>query len=336
MSYSSPSGEFLFSPSETTPRGSVLYDRHLKLVPKSRFAPFAGYLMPLWYSSIGDEHQAVREAAGIFDCTHMGVLEVAGEGAEQFLNQTTTNDIRRCRLGQAQYVYILDASGRVLDDIIVYRRWTDKFMVVVNAANEAKIKTYFDALLEDAVTVDLKNPARRITQKPEIRDMRDAASGGDCRCDIAIQGPASRRILTSLVNETLQQELENLKPFAFIESQVGEIDCIISRTGYTGAITGYELFIHPGRAGELWDKLLERGAAEGLIPCGLGARDSLRIEAGLPLYGHELDGEYGVSPFEAGYGWAVKTDKDFFIGKDAMLKEAAGYKRQIVRLELPG
>jgi glycine cleavage system T protein len=336
MSMSSSTGEFLYIPVESAARGSVLYERHLKLVPRSRLAPFAGYLMPLWYSSISDEHQAVRGKAGIFDCTHMGVLEVAGDGAEEFLNEVTTNDLRRLRLGGAQYGYILDASGGVLDDIIVYRRWTDKFMVVVNAANEAKVRAYLDAILAGSVTIDVNDESRRITHRPDIRDMRDTSCGVDCRCDIAVQGPASEKVLTALANGTLKKELESLKPFTFVESHIGEIDCIISRTGYTGTRTGYELFVHPDRAGELWDMLLEKGAAVGLVPCGLGARDSLRIEAGLPLYGHELDGEFAISPFGAGYGWAVKTDKGFFIGKDAMVKESVGYKRQVVRVELSG
>ncbi|HSV26470.1 MAG TPA: glycine cleavage system aminomethyltransferase GcvT, partial [Sedimentisphaerales bacterium] len=336
MSIGSKAGEFLYRPAESAVCGSVLCDRHLKLVPKSRLVPFAGYLMPLWYSSISREHQAVREKAGMFDCTHMGVLEVAGPGAEDFLNEVTTNDLRRLRTGGAQYGYMLDASGRVLDDVIVYRRWTDKFMVVVNAANEAKVRAYLDGIRAGSVVVDVHDERRRIGHFPVIRDMRDTANCVDCRCDIAVQGPASGRIVASLANGTLKKELETLKPFTFIESHIGEIDCIISRTGYTGSRTGYELFVHPDRAGELWDMLLENGAEEGLVPCGLGARDSLRIEAGLPLYGHELNGEFGISPFEAGYGWAVKAEKAFFIGRDAMLKVAAGYGREVVRLELPG
>jgi len=336
MTLSTAGGEFLYEADEMPARGSFLYDRHLQRVPKSRLAPFAGYLMPLWYSSISAEHKAVREKSGMFDCTHMGVLEVAGEGSEEFLNEVTTNDLRRLEAGGAQYGYILDAAGRVLDDIIVYRRWTDKFMVVVNAANEGKIRSYLDGILDDEVMVDLAHPERRIAHKPAIRDLRDVKNGGDYRCDIAVQGPASTDVLTAPANGTLQNELAALKPFRFIESHIGEIDCIFARTGYTGSKMGYELFVHPERAGELWDVLLERGEEEGLAPCGLGARDSLRIEAGLPLYGHELNGELSISPFEAGYGWAVKLDKDFFIGKDAMVKEAAGYTRQVVRLELPG
>jgi glycine hydroxymethyltransferase len=261
---------------------------------------------------------------------------VAGEGAEQFLNEVTTNDLRRLELGGAQYGYILDAAGGVLDDIIVYRRWTDRFMVVVNASNEGKIRAYLGGILAGEVTVDASDGGRKISHRPNIRDMRDVTGGADCRCDIAVQGPTSGEAVMGLADATLKKALKQLKPFHFVEGAIGEIDCIVARTGYTGAKTGFELFVHPERAGELWDMLLENGAEAGLVPCGLGARDSLRVEAGLPLYGHELDGELGISPFEAGYGWAVKPEKGFFIGRDAMVKEAAGYKRQVMRLELPG
>jgi glycine cleavage system T protein len=336
MASNSSTGEFVFTAPETAARGSVLYDRHLKLTAKSRMAPFAGYLMPLWYSSIGAEHEAVRKKAGMFDCTHMGVLDVSGEGAEAFLNEISTNDLRRLETGGAQYGYVLDASGEVLDDIIVYRRGAERFMVVVNASNEGKIKAYMSGVLAGEVVLDVADKGRVISNRPLIRDMRDAARGGDCRCDIAVQGPASLNIMAALGDEALKKAIGQLKPFKFIEGNVAGIHCIVARTGYTGAKVGFELFVHPQKAGELWDILLEKGAAMGLTPCGLGARDSLRVEAGLPLYGHELDGEFGITPSEAGYGWAVKTDKAFFIGKDAMVRDAVEHGRQIVRLALPG
>jgi glycine hydroxymethyltransferase len=292
--------------------------------------------MPLWYTSISAEHDAVRQNAGIFDCTHMGILEIAGTDAEGFLNEVTTNDVCRLQTGAAQYGYILDAAGNVLDDIIIYKRWSDKFMVVVNAANEAKIRAYFDGILAGEVVVDIADRGRRIAYRPDIRDMRDVSEGGDCRCDIAIQGPASSRVVAGLADSAVKQAIEGLRSFRFVEGAVAGIDCIVARTGYTGARTGYELFVHAGRAGELWDALLESGAKAGLVPCGLGARDSLRIEAGLPLYGHELDGEWAITPFEAGYGWAVKSSKGFFIGRGAIVQKEAAYRRRVVRLELPG
>jgi glycine cleavage system T protein len=330
-------GEFFFKNDEKAAIGSVLYEQHLKLIEKNRLAEFAGYLMPLWFSSISTEHKAVRESAGLFDCTHMGVLEFTGGEARGFLNTIATNDIDRLRSGSAQYSYILDAAGNVLDDIIIYRRAEDKFMVVVNAANEPKIKAYLKALLNNEAIPDVENPERKLGYKPVIRDMRDIKSGSDCRVDIALQGPKSMDLLLSIIRqENIKEQLQDLKSFHLIEAELEGIDCIISRTGYTGAKVCYELFVHPEKAAELWALLLEKGEPFGVIPCGLGARDSLRIEAGLPLYGHELDGEFNISPFEAGYGWAVKLEKDFFIGKAAMEKKSEGWDMQVARIELPG
>lgn len=331
------SGEFFFKNNESAAVGSVLYQQHLKLIEKNRLAEFAGYLMPLWFSSISAEHNAVRGSAGLFDCTHMGVLEFAGEKAGEFLNTVTTNDIDRLKSASAQYSYILDAAGNVLDDIIVYRRSLDKFMVVVNAANEPKIKAYLKALLDKEAVLDAENPTRKLGYKPVIRDMRDTGDGSDCRVDIALQGPASMDLLLSLIRQKDSKErLQSLKSFQLIETELESIDCIISRTGYTGAKVCFELFVHPDKAAELWELLLEKAKQFGAVPCGLGARDSLRIEAGLPLYGHELAGEFNISPYEAGYGWAVKLEKDFFVGQAAMQKKSEDRDMQVARIELSG
>lgn len=329
--------EFVFEKPQTAGVGSVLYQEHLILTDKSHIVDFAGFLMPLWYSSISAEHTAVRQKAGIFDCTHMAVFEIAGTDAADFLNLITTNNIAGLTVGCAQYSYILDAAGNILDDIIVYRRRADKFMMVVNAANTLKIKAYFDALRNDQTVIDPDSPAVKLQYKPLIRDMKTPGANEDCRVDIALQGPAATDIISSLTeNSKIQEEIKNLKPFHFIESSLGDVDCIISRTGYTGAKIGFELFAHPVKAPQLWNKLIEKGRPFGLLPCGLGARDSLRIEAGLPLYGHELAGPFGISPFEAGYGWAVKLEKDFFIGKTAMQRKAKTYDMKVARIKLPG
>jgi glycine cleavage system T protein len=332
-------GAFAFEPPASSPVGSVLYDEHLKLADKAHIAEFAGYLMPLWYSSIGEEHSAVRKRAGVFDCTHMGALEVAGPNAESFLDAITTNNVRALQVGSAQYSYLLDAAGNVLDDIIIYRRdkeksanqTADKFMVVVNASNEPKAKAYLAALQAGRAAIDLAKSDRRITTAP-VRDMRDTKTGPDCRVDIAIQGPASPDILCKLADTSVGQQIKTLKSFTFCQAKLANIDCIVSRTGYTGAKVCFELFVHPKDAAKLWQKLIDAGA----LPCGLGARDSLRVEAGLPLYGHEIAGTYNISPFEAGYGWAVKLDKEFFIGKAAMEKISKTYKMKVARLELSG
>ena len=336
MNKSERRGEFVFETPDAEAIESALYQEHLKLADRSHIAAFAGYLMPLWYSSISREHQAVRQSAGLFDCTHMGVLEVAGKDAAAFLNFITTNEISDMTVGAARYSYVLDAAGNVLDDIIIYRRGEDKFMVVVNAANELKIKAYLESLQEDKICIDADDAGRRLLYKPSVRDMRDTFGGSDCRVDIALQGPTSTDVLLKLADKKTGELVRNLKSFHFIETTIAGIDCIISRTGYTGAKIGFELFVHPKSAPQLWNLILENGKSFGLMPCGLGARDSLRVEAGLPLYGHELAGTFNISPFEAGYGWAVKLEKEFFIGMAAMKKKAKTYNMQVARIELPG
>ena len=330
-------GQFVLEPPSAEPGPSVLYNEHLKLTSKSRIAAFAGYLMPLWYSSIAEEHRAVRRRAGLFDCTHMGVLEVCGDEAAGFLNVVATNEIGRLLVGRAQYSYILDAAGNVLDDIIIYRRGDSDFMVVVNAANEPKVRLYFQGLLEGRVILDAKDPAKELECRPVIRDMRAPDRAQDGRVDIALQGPASIETLARLAEDaSLGQRLADLKSFALLEDRLAGMDCLICRTGYTGSKVGFELFVSPARAPELWSAILEAGKPMGVLPCGLGARDSLRFEGGLPLYGHELDGKFGISPFEAGYGWAVKLEKDFFIGRAPMQQVAGTYEMTVVRLDLPG
>ncbi|TSA54383.1 MAG: glycine cleavage system aminomethyltransferase GcvT [Planctomycetaceae bacterium] len=329
-------GAFEFSQAVTEPCGSVLFSKHLELINRSRLADFAGYLMPLWFSSISAEHKAVRETAGLFDCTHMGVLEVSGDDAGEFLNVIATNDVTKLIDGKAQYSYILDAAGNVLDDIIIYRINDKKFMVVVNASNEPKIKAYIQAVLDAQVVINIKNPGKAINMKPVVRNLRDPSCGAEQRVDIALQGPVSVDIISELIEKAVVKKFRELKPFTFIETKIKDIDVILSRTGYTGAKNSYEIYVHPDNAGEIWDMILTSGKDTGVLPCGLGSRDSLRIEAGLPLYGHELAGEFNINPFEAGYGWAVKLEKKFFIGQDAMREKAAGQSMKVVRIALPG
>jgi len=328
-------GRFNFIQQVAVPKQSVLYSRHMGLT--THMADFAGYLMPLWYSAISREHEAVRQAAGLFDCTHMGVLEVAGPAALPFLNLLLTNDVSRMAVGSSQYSYILDAAGNVLDDLFLYRRGTERFMVVVNAANEQKVKAYLEALRRGNAAVDVKNPGRKLPAWPSIVDLRAEGAGAHGRVDLALQGPASREILLSLMDSPAEREkLTALKRGSFIETRIQGLDVLAARTGYTGAEIGFELYVEPAQAGRWWDLLLAKGSAAGLQPCGLGARDSLRIEAGFPLYGHELAGKYDISPWEAGYGWAVKLEKEFFIGKEPMQKRQAEQCMEVVRLELPG
>jgi glycine hydroxymethyltransferase len=327
-------GQFVFEPQATEPGPSALYNEHVKLTSKSHIAAFAGYLMPLWYSSIAEEHRAVRERAGLFDCTHMGVLEVSGADAAEFLDSVTTNEVPSLKIGRARYGYILDAAGNVLDDIIIYRRGETRFMVVVNASNEPKIKFYLHELMEGRVAVGGHSPLPGL--QVAVWDMRDPNRAKDRRVDIALQGPVSIDTLARLTDDAaVVKRISGLKSFAFVEERLAGIDCLICRTGYTGATIGFELFADPEQAPRLWNLILEAGEPLGVVPCGLGARDSLRIEAGLPLYGHELDGKFNISPFEAGYGWAVKLDKESFIGKAAMQRVAETYDMEVTRIELP-
>jgi glycine hydroxymethyltransferase len=329
-------GHFDFIQKDSPAVGSVLYEQHLKLPSRLHMNPFCGYIMPLWYSTIAVEHRAVRQAAGLFDCTHMGTLDVSGPDAPDFLDYVTTNKITDLDIGGARYSYILDAAGNILDDIIIYRRAAEQFMVVVNAANEPKIKAYFKALLNDEVPVDAEDTERKLPYKPDISDMRDPSRIRDCRVDIALQGPRSLDIISVLADAQALNQIAALKSFHLVQVRLKNIDCIIARTGYTGAKVGFELFVHPDDASKLWDMMLQKCSGQGLMPCGLGARDSLRIEAGLPLYGHELAGQFNISPFVAGYGWAVKTDKEFFIGKKSMEQIAKNYDMEVARIELPG
>jgi glycine cleavage system T protein len=333
------SGRFVFEERASEPGPSVLYQEHLKRTGKSHIAAFAGYLMPLWYSSIAEEHRAVRERAGLFDCTHMGVLEVSGAEAAEFLDIVTTNEVRSLGIGRARYGYILDAAGNVLDDIIIYRRSETDFIVVVNAANEPKIKLYLHELKGGRAAVDTDESSRALELSGLhvlVWDMRDPSRLKDRRVDIALQGPASIETLARLVDDpSVMERISALKSFAFVQEQLAGIDCLICRTGYTGSTVGVELFADPEQTPRLWNLILEAGKPLGVVPCGLGARDSLRIEAGLPLYGHELDGKFNISPFEAGYGWAVKLDKGFFIGKAAMQHVAENYEMEVARIELP-
>ncbi|NQV34064.1 MAG: glycine cleavage system aminomethyltransferase GcvT, partial [Phycisphaeraceae bacterium] len=325
--------EFTFKEASQDAMGSVLHEAHLKRVAPSRLAPFAGTLMPLWFSSIQEEHHAVRSTAGLFDCTHMGVLSIRGEESVGFINSVATNQVARLADGQAQYAYLLNADGAILDDIIVYKRTDTDFLMVVNAGNAAKIKAWFKGLLADEFVIEPSDPNRSVTPKPVIEDLNPTSDNG--LVDIALQGPVSMDLLAQIFDGEVES-LRAMKPFRFLDGSLNGINCVISRTGYTGAAMGFELLVHPKKACELWTLLLDKGESLGVLPCGLGARDSLRIEAGLPLYGHELAGEYGITPPEAGYGWAVKLDKDFFIGKAAMVKNREETTQKVVRVALPG
>jgi glycine hydroxymethyltransferase len=323
---------FTFQPDQGEPRRTPLYDWHVAHTSKGQIANFAGWLLPVYFSGIREEHQAVREAAGLFDVSHMGVLEVTGRGAERYLDVVTTNAVSRLRPGRAQYSYLLAADGRVIDDILVYRRGQEQFMVVVNAANADEDEAWLRAVLAGEAELDLRRPGRRLELEAHLRNLKDPASGADQRVDTALQGPQALPLLCSLAATTeLATQLKGLRPFEFAEGKLRDIPALISRTGYTGEPLGFEIYVHPDRMPSLWETLLAEGRSLGVVAAGLGARDTTRTEAGLPLHGHELAGEHQVNPFEAGYGGFVKLHKTWFVGREAMVEAHRNPKRRIVR-----
>ena len=253
---------------------------------------FAGWDMPLRYGSERDEHLAVRTKAGLFDLSHMGEITVTGPQAAQLLNYALVGNIASVGLGRARYTMICRADGGILDDLIVYRLADTEYMVVANASNAQVV---LDALTERAAGFDAV-----------VRDDRDAYAL------LAVQGPESPGILKSLTDA----DLDGLKYYAGLPGTVAGVPALIARTGYTGE-DGFELFVSPSDAEKLWLALTEAGAQVGLIPCGLSCRDTLRLEAGMPLYGHELT--TSLTPFDAGLGRVVKFEKDGdFVGRGAL------------------
>lgn len=331
-----PLPEFEWSePEDAELHRTPLFDSHVGLGAK--IVPFAGWEMPLRYSSVKAEHMAVRQAAGLFDVTHMGVYQAHGPHAQAFLDAVCANHIAALDIGESCYTHFLDPHAAVLDDLIVYRLATESYLLVVNASNDAKNWGWLNAVKAGAARIDVANPgALAPSHRVELRDLRAENSGVDRRVDIALQGPKSRAILLSLKsdNET-QARLKALKRFRLMQANLGGFDLVVSRTGYTGESLSFELFVHPDQAVALWDALLKTGETHSLLPCGLGARDSLRIEAGLPLYGHELAGPLALSPADAGFRNFVKTYKPWFIGRDAFLALEEKRGREVARFRFP-
>ncbi len=315
--YAGPTGEPLpqFSweePEDGELKTTPLHALHEELGAK--MVPFGGYDMPVWYTSVGAEHVATRTGAGLFDVSHMGVFEFSGADVEAFLNALTANDVSTLKPGQAHYSYLLGVDGVPIDDIFVYRLAWDNFMVVVNAANNDKDWAWVNGLLRGEYMADADRPWVTLPGRDtvRIRDLRDPANGDDRRVDLALQGPKSREILLSLHgDEALKARIRKLPWAGVVRGELGGYDLIITRTGYTGERVAFELFVHPDAAAHLFRDLVESGAT----PIGLAARDSLRTEAGLPLYGHELAGALGLNPADAGFVSYVKTWKPFFVGK---------------------
>ena len=284
-----------------------LYDNHVAL--NGKIVPFGGYLLPVQYETgVIKEHMAVRTEAGLFDVSHMGELMLTGPDALANVQKVTTNDMSGMYDGQVRYSPMCNEQGGVVDDILVYKVHDEAYLLVVNASNKDKDAAWVSGHVFGDVTFE---------------DISESVA------QVALQGPNAVPILASLVAD----EQIPKKYYSFVkEADVKGIKCLISRTGYTGEL-GYELYCAAADGPKLWDLLLEAGKEQGLIPCGLGARDTLRLEAAMPLYGHEMDDT--VSPLETDLGFFVRLDKEDFIGKDALI--AAGEpKRCRIGLKVTG
>ncbi len=271
---------------------TVLYDAHVSL--GARMVPFGGFIMPVQYTDILKEHNAVRTAAGFFDVSHMGEVMLEGPDALANLNMLLTNDFTDMKDGRVRYSPMCNTEGGVVDDLLVYRYNAEKYLLVVNASNREKDVEWMKANLEGNVTLD---------------DISDSIA------EIAVQGPCSAQILGKLTDASRLPS----KYYSFAEHcDVSGTDCLISQTGYTGEF-GFELYFAAVDAEKIWNLLLQAGEEFGAIPCGLGARDTLRMEAAMPLYGHEMDDV--ITPLETGLDFAVKMGKEDFIGKAALVRK---------------
>lgn len=283
---------------------TCLYDSHVALGAK--MSPFAGFMMPIQYSSITEEHNAVRHAVGMFDVSHMGEIFVSGPDTEKFVNHIFTNEIRGFEPGKVLYGMMLHPDGGVVDDLLVYREFEpDHFLLVVNAAN---IDKDYEWILAQ-------------TEGYDVKVVNDSDNWGQ----IAVQGPGAEKVVTEVLGLA---EAAELTFYTYYEAQWNGHRMVVSRTGYTGE-DGFELYTTCEDIKEIWKKLLDNG----VVPCGLGCRDTLRFEAGLPLYGDELSDT--ITPIEAGLGMFCKLDKEEFIGKDVVAKQKAeGTERKLVGIEL--
>ncbi len=328
---------FLWGEKESELRRTPLYEIHKELGAK--VIPFAGWEMPVWYSSVVEEHLATRQAAGLFDVAHMGVYEVAGADAASFLDTICSNECGGLEPGESLYTHFMTPNADVIDDTLVYRRGWDRYLVVVNASNDDKDRTWFEAVRDGRVRIDNDRPwARAYGYEALIRNLRDPKAGDDMRVDIALQGPRSRDILLAMgVNDETRARILKLKRTELCDAVVGGFDLIVSRTGYTGEKMAFELFVHPERAADFWKAVMKAGEPFGLKPIGLGARDSLRTEAGLPLYGHEMglgsgkEGHKDLGVAEGGFGSYVKPYKPWFIGRKAFVARERKRKGVVVR-----
>ncbi|WP_026700278.1 glycine cleavage system aminomethyltransferase GcvT [Salibacterium aidingense] len=291
------------SHAKRTPLYSIHHEYGAKIVE------FGGWEMPVYFSGIKKEHHTVRKAAGLFDVSHMGEARVTGSHAFSWLQTMVTNDLATLEPGKAMYTLLCNERGGVVDDMLVYQLAAEDYFLVLNAANTSKDINWLQSHAKGEVSV------KNVSDEYAL---------------LALQGPKAETVLQRISRE----DLSSIAPFRFQpHSCVNDVSCLVSRTGYTGE-DGFEIYCPVTKAEELWKAVLEAGEPEGVIPCGLGARDTLRMEARLPLYGQEIDET--ISPLEAGLGFAVKLQKDSpFIGKEALEEEkAGGPARRLIGLKM--
>ncbi|MBS7607634.1 MAG: glycine cleavage system aminomethyltransferase GcvT [Candidatus Bathyarchaeia archaeon] len=288
-----------------------LYEVHVKT---AKMTTFAGFEMPLWYRGITEEHLAVRNSVGVFDVSHMGRVIIMGDDAERFLNYVVTNDVSALTPNSALYTVMCNENGGIVDDCVVSRLVKDKFLLVPNATNREKD---YNWLVQHAKGYNVK-----------IEDISNRSAM------LAVQGPNAEKTLQKICSE----DLSKVERFKCVSAKLAGVDVFLSRTGYTGE-DGFEVYVwdasleKPDNAIKVWNAILDAGKTFGIEPCGLGARDTLRLEAGLCLYGNDID--ENTTPLEARLGFVVKFQKDNFIGKNALLKQKEeGIKRRRVGLQM--
>jgi len=289
---------------------TALYEIHKQLGAK--MVDFAGWEMPLSYTGTIEEHRAVREGVGLFDVSHLGRASLEGKGAEPLLQSLLPNDVRTFKVGSARYSALLNEDGMILDDIVVYRRTPERFFLCINASNTEKDIGWIRSYLPVAQAVAAK-----------LMDLTHDMS------QLALQGPKAGEVIRRISDI----DREAIKPWQFTEGKVAGFDALIAKTGYTGDI-GYEIYLGAGSAKTVWESLVKVGKEFGIKPCGLGARDTLRLEAGNLLYGNDIDET--TTPLEAGLEKMIIFDKGEFVGRSALLKQKeTGVKKKLVGFELP-
>ncbi len=293
------------SPATTQLRKTALNAVHRRLGAK--MVNFGGWDMPVEYSGILAEHMATRTAAGLFDVSHMGEIEVRGDRALDLVQHVTCNDAAKLIVGQAHYSGLMTDQGTFVDDLLVHKVSDSHYFLCVNAGNQDQDFEHIRS--NNPLGAQIENAGARYSQ-------------------LAIQGPKALGILQRFTTVPLA----SVKYYHFTFGSVDGVDCLLARTGYTGE-DGFEIYFAPEHSEKLWSKLMDAGASEGLLPCGLGARNTLRLESSMCLYGHEIDDS--ITPWEAGLGWICKTDKGEFLGRDVLIRQkAAGLDRILVGFEM--